>query len=77
MLDPDLKTYFDTSEFSSDHMCYSLTNKKVLGKFKDECRSIPIKEFIGLRSKLYTFTTNENKITKKPKGIKKCVIKKH
>ena len=75
MLDPDLKPFFDTSDYPPNHKCYSLTNKKVIGKFKDECNGIPIKEFIGLRSKLYSFITNDNRVQKKAKGIKKCVIK--
>ena len=29
--------------------------KKVIGKFKDEASGIPIKEFIGLRSKMYSY----------------------
>ena len=29
-------------------------NKKVLGKFKDECTGIPVLEFIGLRPKMYS-----------------------
>ncbi|XP_075211196.1 uncharacterized protein LOC142318514 [Lycorma delicatula] len=66
--------YFDTSDFPVSHPLFSIKNKKVLGKFKDECNGIPIKEFIGLRAKLYTFTTTKG-ITKKAKGIKKNVVK--
>lgn len=75
VLNPDLFTYFDTSDYPSDHPCFSVENKKVIGKFKDECSGVPIKEFIGLRAKLYTFKTCANKIIKKAKGIKKNVIK--
>ena len=32
------------------------TNKKVIGKLKDEACSIPINEFVGLRSKKFTLT---------------------
>ncbi|KAG8229763.1 hypothetical protein J437_LFUL005844 [Ladona fulva] len=28
---------FDTSNYPQDHPCYSVRNKKVIGKFKDEC----------------------------------------
>ena len=33
-------------------------------------------EFIALRSKTYSYLTNNDKIDKKAKGTKKCVIKK-
>ena len=65
MLDPDLKMFFDTSDYPSDHKCYSTINKKVIGKFKDECNGIPIKEFIGLRSKLYTYIDIDRPIPKR------------
>ena len=29
-----------------------ITNKKVIGKFKDEAAGIPVVEFLGLRSKM-------------------------
>ncbi|XP_075231696.1 uncharacterized protein LOC142330354 [Lycorma delicatula] len=67
--------YFDTSDYPVAHPCHSLKNKKVIGKFKDECSGIPIREFIGLRAKLYTFKTGPGKIIKKAKGIKKNVVK--
>lgn len=67
--------FFDTSNFPSSHECYSLVSKRVLGKFKDECKGIPIQEFIGLRPKLYSFKTNTSEIKKKAKGVKKNVTK--
>ena len=30
---------------------YDPTNKKVIGKFKDEAAGVPITEFVGLKSK--------------------------
>ena len=45
---------FDTSDYSVDHFLHSETNKKVLGKMKDECAGVPIEEFVGLRSKMYS-----------------------
>ena len=56
----DLKTmnllqYYDFSEYNKDHFLYNATNKKVIGKFKNETQERPITEFTGLRSKMYSF----------------------
>ena len=51
------------------------TNKKVIGKFKDETSSIPITEFIGLKAKMYNFTINNDEYKNRGKGIQKCVLK--
>ena len=49
---------FDTFDYPQDHLLYSNTNKKVIGKFKDEMAEEPINEFIGLRAKMYSFMMN-------------------
>ena len=66
------KTRFD----NSDYPYFDKTNKKVIGKFKDEAAGVPICEFIGLRSKMYTYTQDNQKVGKTAKGIKRNVIKK-
>lgn len=66
-------TNFDTSDYSKVHPCFSLVNKKVLGKFKDEVNGDIILEFIGLRPKLYSYKTLKS-TKKKAKGITKDVI---
>ena len=48
----------------------------MIGKFKDEAAGVPICEFVGLRSKMYSYIKNNKKGGKKAKGIKKNVIKK-
>jgi len=72
---------FDTSESASSHPLYSTTNKKILGKMKDETRGFPIQEFVGLKSKMYSLIYEEEHgvMTEKKtaKGIKKSVIKQH
>ena len=51
-------TRFDTSDYPKDHPLYSNTNKKVLGKMKDECAGTPPSEFVGLQSKMYSLQFN-------------------
>ena len=51
------------------------TNKKIIGKFKDEIEGEPIKEFIGLRSKMYSIKLDNDIEKKTAKGIVKSVIK--
>ena len=46
--------FYGTSKCPSDHPTYSTVNKKVLGKIKDEMKGHSIKEFIGLRLKMYS-----------------------
>ena len=51
-------------------------NKKVIGKFKDEAAGKVIKEFVGLKSKMYSYTISpefgvEPQEHKKAKGVKK------
>ena len=48
-------------------------NKNVIGKFKGEAEGEPIIEFVGLKSKMYSYKT-VIKNSKAAKGIKKNVI---
>ena len=38
--------------------------KKKIGKMKDETAGMPIKEFIGLRSRLYLYSTDPKSFSK-------------
>ena len=51
---------FDNSDYPKDSPYFSVENKKVIGKFKDEAAGIPIVEFIGLRSKMYSYVKNND-----------------
>ena len=74
----DVINRFDTSDYPDNHPSGIPTgiNKKVLGVFKDETAGKCIKEFVGLRAKLYTFKMFEGDENKRCKGIKKKVIQK-
>ena len=66
-----------TSQIIQKNISYIMKkNKKVIGKFKDECASVPISEYIGLRPKLYSVLRADEEVIKKAKGVKKYVIKK-
>ena len=72
----DVKDRFDTSDYPENHPSGISTgiNKKVLGKMKDEAAGKIIKEFVGLRAKLYSFIMDDGGEIKKCKGIKKQVV---
>ena len=74
----DVKNRFDTSDYPNNHPSGIPTgcNKKVLGMFKDEAMGKSIKEFVGLRAKLYSYKMFEGEESKKCKGIKKRVVEK-
>ena len=48
------KDLFDFSNYSKDSRFYDESNKKVIGKMKDEYGGVIIDEFIGLKSKMYS-----------------------
>ena len=69
------KNRFDNSDYPEDSPYFNKTNKKVIGKFKDEAAGMLITEFIGLRSKMYSYIKDNQKGGKTAKGIKKNIIK--
>ena len=62
---------YDTSEYPTSHKLFSVKNKRVLGKMKDEYKGSPIKEFIGLRPKMYSILEADGYEKKTAKGIAK------
>ncbi|XP_065667615.1 uncharacterized protein LOC136087916 [Hydra vulgaris] len=76
----DIESKFDTSEFDKNHPAINNVglkvgvNKKVIGMFKDESGRAQIEEFVGLRSKLYSYKVHGEE-KKKCKGVRKNVVK--
>ena len=82
----DVHKKFDNSNFEKDHGVGlrngtfrksgipTGVNKKVIGMMKDEAGGKQITEFVGLRSKLFSFKIDE-KEEKKCKGVKKSKVK--
>ena len=63
----------DFSNYPKDSKQYIATNYLVLGKIEDETSGLLIKGFVGLKSKMYTFKTEDNHESKKTKEIRKNV----
>ena len=72
----DVECKFDTSNYEVKRSLPIGKNEKVIGLMKDELGGEIITEFIALRLKTYSYLTDNDKIDKKAKGTKKCVIKK-
>ena len=67
----DMKEQMDFSGYDKPHPCYDSTNKKVLGKFKDEYGGKIFTQHIGLKPKMYCCETDDKKALRNGKGIGK------
>ena len=62
------KLLFDFSGYPKDSVYFDSSNKKVLGKMKDELNGNKIFEFVGLKSKMYSLIASDDKEVNKAKG---------
>ena len=60
---------FDFSNYSKDSIFYDDTNKKVIGKMKDEYGEVIIDQFIGLKSKMYSIRKINGSESSTAKGV--------
>ena len=63
------KDLFDFSNFSKDSKFFDETNKKVIGKMKDEFGGVIVIEFVGLKSKMYSIKKIDGKEHNTAKGV--------
>ena len=63
------KHLFDFSNYPKDSKFFNLTNKKVIGKMKDESEGKIIDEFVGLKSKMYSMKNIDGKESNTAKGV--------
>ena len=63
------KDLFDFSNYSKDSKFFDKTNKKVIGKMKDEFGGVIVSEFVGLKSKMYSIKKIDGKEHNTAKGV--------
>ena len=63
------KNLFDFSNYSKNSEFFDSTNKKIVGKMKNEFGGVIIDEFIGLKSKMYSTKKIDGKETNTAKGV--------
>ena len=64
---------FDNSDYPESSPYFDKTNKKVIGKFKDEATGVPICEFVGLRSKMYSYIKSNRTEERQLKASKRML----
>ena len=69
------KEMFDNSDYPKNSLFHFSNNKKVIGKMKDEAAGVPMTDFVGLRSKIYSYTKDDVGGGRTAKGVKKSVVK--
>ena len=65
------KDLFDFSDYSKESKFYDDSDKKVIGKMKDEMSGKVISEFVGLKSKMYSLVTVDDEGKVRSKGVNK------
>ena len=60
---------FDFSNYSKDSKFFDDTNKKVIGKMKDEYGGVIIDQFIGSKSKMYSIKKIDGSESSTAKGV--------
>ena len=63
------KDLFDFSNYSKNLNFFDGTNKKVIGKMKDEFGGVIVDEFVGLKSKMYSTKKMDGKECNTAKGV--------
>ena len=68
------KIMLDFSNYSAGSKYYNDSNKLVVDEIKDETGGVAIKEFVGLKPKMYSFLVDDSSGHRKAKGINKNVV---
>ena len=72
----DVEKQFDTSNYDeNDGRPLPIGKNEKIIVFKDELEGKIKTEFIALRAKVYAYKTEDGRVHKRAKGMKKCLIK--
>ena len=63
------KDLFNFSNYSKDSKIFNETNKKVIGKMKDEFGGVIVTEFVGLKSKMHSMKKIDGEEYNTAKGV--------
>ena len=69
------KSLFHFSDYPLHSKFFGPVNKEVISKMEDKFKSKIIREFIGLKSKIYSIIAADNEEVKKAKRVNKNVLK--
>ena len=75
----DVEKRFNTSNYEVNKPLPTGKNKKVIGLMKDELGGKIITEFVTLRPKTYSYSTDDGKEDKKAKGMiyTRCIYERY
>ena len=63
------KDLFDFSNYTKDSKFVDETNKKVIGRIKDEFGGVIVTEFVGIKLKIYSMKKTDRKESNTVKGV--------
>ena len=65
---------FDFSNYSTNSKYYDNSKELVIGKMKNKTAGVAIEEFVGLKSKMYSYLVNDNSEHKEAKGMNRNAV---
>ena len=68
------KEMFDFSNYLTKSKYYNSSNKLVVGKMKDETADVAIEEFVGLKSKMFSYLVDDSSEHKKAKNVNRNAV---
>ena len=68
------KEMFDFSNYLTKSKYHDDSNKLVIGKIKDETAGVAIEEFVGLKSKVYSYLVDDNSKHKTARSVNRNVV---